>query len=384
MAVIIGTEGVNILEGTLENDAIYGFGAVDRLSGLDGDDVIYGDRSPRGVDVGVPGDDSILGGNGNDRLYGDDGNDYVRGEDGNDRIYGGNGNDRLYGDNGNDIVSGGNGIDRIYGGNGNDRLYGGDGNDRIEGGFGNDTLSGGLGADTLIGGWGNDSYYVTTGDRVIELPNQGIDTMYSAVNVTLPENIENLVLTGADPIYGFGNELNNVITGNTANNALSGMEGDDQLNGGNGDDNLIGGSGNDRLNGGDGNDLLSGVRSFPIVGNNPGEGEVDWLTGGDGNDRFALGDMYNAYYATGGGTDFAMITDLSFGDVITLNGSAEDYVLQNQFMFLPELGGVVQGTAIQRVTGDATDMVGFVQNAIGLNLDSAVFDYASIQIAPIG
>jgi Ca2+-binding RTX toxin-like protein len=46
------------------------------------------------------------------------------------------------------------------------------------GNSGNNTLDGGGGADTMSGGSGNDNYYVDhSGDRVIEVAEQGIDTI---------------------------------------------------------------------------------------------------------------------------------------------------------------------------------------------------------------
>jgi len=48
------------------------------------------------------------------------------------------------------------------------------------------------------------------------------------------------------------------------------------------------------------------------------------------------------------------------------------------------LGGTVQGTGIRRVNGNSSDLIGFVQNVVGLNPNSSAFEYVSPQIAPIG
>src|SRR5262249_21166653 len=56
---------------------------------------------------------------------------------------------------------------------------------------------------------------------------------------------ENLVLTGAASITGFGNALNNTITGNAAANQLNGFDGNDTLDGGAGVDSMFGGNGDD-------------------------------------------------------------------------------------------------------------------------------------------
>lgn len=63
-----------------------------------------------------------------------------------------------------------------------------------------------------------------------------------------------LLLYGANPIDGTGNELDNVIIGNHTNNYLQGLAGQDLLNGGDGDDVLDGGWGNDTMFGGLGKD----------------------------------------------------------------------------------------------------------------------------------
>ncbi|MGH7060413.1 MAG: Calx-beta domain-containing protein, partial [Stellaceae bacterium] len=95
-------------------------------------------------------------------------------------------------------------------------------------------------------GLSNDTYIVTHANTVIiEAPNGGIDLVESSVSFALPANVENLTLTGARPINGAGNVLDNILTGNSAANILTGGAGNDTLNGGGGNDILKGGAGND-------------------------------------------------------------------------------------------------------------------------------------------
>lgn len=134
----------------------------------------------------------------------------------------------------------------LYGHGGNDALDGGAGNDHLVGGAGNDVLDGGIGADTMDGGLGNDRFYVNSAsDVVIERAGEGTDTVWSSVHYTLPDNVENLVLTGG-AVTGTGNALANTITGNLLDDHLNGMAGNDTLiAGGGGSDVLTGGAGAD-------------------------------------------------------------------------------------------------------------------------------------------
>jgi len=134
----------------------------------------------------------------------------------------------------------------IVGTAGNDTLVGTAAADTINGLAGNDTLDGGAGIDTMAGGVGDDTYLVdNTSDVVTELAGEGIDTVRSAITLTLATNVENLTLTGTSLINGTGNTLANVLTGNSGNNTLTGNAGDDTLDGGVGTDSLVGGAGND-------------------------------------------------------------------------------------------------------------------------------------------
>ena len=119
------------------------------------------------------------------------------------------------------------------------------------------TLNGNAGNDVMNGGAGNDIYAVDArGDRVIEAPNGGFDTVVSTSNYTLGANIEKLTLAGT-AVSGIGNNLNNVINGNGKANRLFGLAGNDILRGGDNNDTLYGGTGNDLLNGGAGNDIYA-------------------------------------------------------------------------------------------------------------------------------
>ena len=233
---ITGTSGADNLTGTAKRDTMLGLAGNDTLSGGVGNDIIDG-----GLD-----NDRLYGGAGNDLVDGGDGADYVYGDAGNDTVIGGAGNDRLYGGDGEDSLDGSIGTDLLYGNAGNDILTG---SDLVN------TLDGGTGIDTMTGGAGSDRYYVDdASDVVIEFASGGTDTVYTTASYTLANQVESLVINGADALNGTGNTGSNRLTGNAMNNVLTGLAGNDRLVGGLGDDDLRGGIGRDILTGGAGAD----------------------------------------------------------------------------------------------------------------------------------
>lgn len=270
-----------------------------------------------------------------------------------------------------------------------DLIKGLGGNDTLYGLGGHDTLDGGTGSDSLTGGAGNDTYIVdSTGDRVVELVNEGIDTVESTITYTLGNEVENLTLKGTSHINGTGNIRNNKISGNTANNTLKGLAGNDSIFGGAGNDQLFGGDssdslsgdagndyllgevGNDQLLGGDGNDTLLGSSStaIGIIG------DVDILTGGAGVDTFSFVTPNGSpAYIFDGDPDqggYALITDFSLtqGDKIRLDGFASHY----------QLVGNAGRTDLFYI-GPEQDKFELVAKIQGVNLNNAYLNTTSFQ-----
>jgi len=110
-----------------------------------------------------------------------------------------------------------------------------------------DIFPGTKNGDTMQGLAGNDTYTVNhSQDAVVEAAGEGTDDhVKSSITYTLAANVEHLTLMGASIINGYGNELNNYITGNSAANVLKGNAGNDTIAGGAGADKMSGGEGDD-------------------------------------------------------------------------------------------------------------------------------------------
>ncbi len=266
--VFQGGAGVDILVGTLGNDALFLDDSISPFPGSSG---------PR-----ISGVEVIDGGAGNDIIdltssryaYGDV------------TLLGGSGNDTLWGNSGNDVLQGGTGNDSLAGGAGND-TYGynvGDGTDTVTDtavpGQGNVLKFGsGVTLDNIILTYSGNLLQIRTGASgdVINLsgfnPNDAygahaIDTYQFADNSTL--TYQQLINWGLDMPGTAGNDR--LVGTNAGDDYLYGLAGDDTLISGPGDDIEEGGTGNDTyiVNRGDGKDTIwdeSGTANRLVYGN---------------------------------------------------------------------------------------------------------------------
>ena len=244
------------LEGTESADFIQGLEGDDHLSGKGGYDMLDGGR---GADV-------MYGGLGNDEYFVDDPADQII---------------ELAGEGWRDVVNTSlltftlpanfewliyEGWGRFTGtGNALDNdLRGGDNDDVLRGLEGDDYLVGGHGSDILIGGVGNDTYWVgdeeeLAEDQLVEAAGEGIDTVIASTSFTLPDHVEELILSDGyyeRAVAGTGNALDNRIFGSQSANLLDGGAGSDTIDGEDGDDMIDGGAGADLLRGGLGDDTF--------------------------------------------------------------------------------------------------------------------------------
>jgi len=284
---LYGEDGDDVLDGGLGADRLLGGAGNDTYHvNESGDEVI--ENAEEGEDIVISEIDYTLtqnvenltltnnqqaitatGNNLNNILTGNTFNNILDGREGIDTMIGGLGNDTYYVDNTLDIIieKTDEGYDSVIASSdytlsesehvenltlvgdaivaiGNDldnMLIGNDKSNRLDGGRGDDTLDGGLGADTMIGGLGNDTYHVDNAlDIVMELPDEGYDTIISQVDYTLAKNAEHLILeAGSNATHATGNELDNHIIGNEADNVIDGGTGIDEMIGGNGNDYYI-------------------------------------------------------------------------------------------------------------------------------------------------
>ncbi|RZL45248.1 MAG: hypothetical protein EOP74_01850 [Variovorax sp.] len=239
-------------------------------------------------------------------------------------------------------------------------------NERVDAGVSNDTLNGLKGSDTMIGGTGDDTYWVDAStDVVVELENEGNDTVIATASLTLGANVENLRINTSGAMNASGNAADNLFYAGTGDNVIDGAGGidtvsyqwanaavsvnlsntsaqaaggsgrdtllnienltgsafDDTLEGNFGANRLQGGLGNDTLVGGAGDDtyvLGRGEGSDVIVENDAGAGNTDVALFGGG---VAADQLW--FTRTGNNLDIAVIgTDDKFTVADWYSGSA--------------------------------------------------------------
>ncbi|WP_160011829.1 family 16 glycosylhydrolase [Rhizobium sp. 18055] len=110
----------------------------------------------------------------------------------------------------------------------------------LNGTAGNDSIWGDSSVNvTMQGGTGDDIYYLYSAiNHATEVPGAGVDTISTWMSYTLPENFENLTVTGAGR-YAFGNSADNIISGASGSQTIDGGAGNDVLKGGGGADTFL-------------------------------------------------------------------------------------------------------------------------------------------------
>ncbi|CAI8760674.1 serralysin [Pseudomonas sp. IT-P260] len=381
----------------------------------------------------------------NNRITGNIGNNILDGGMGADTMIGGAGDDTYVVDNVNDVVieQAGEGHDLVrtgFGytlganiedltmtGNFDGSLKGNELDNVITGNAGHNYIDGGLGADTMIGGAGNDVYFVDNlQDVVIELANEGNDTVWSSVDFTLSDNVEIGSLIGNANLNLTGSAQNNFLNGNEGNNILDGGLGADQMFGGGGDDTyivdnvndvvmeaadkghdlvltsvdytlaydledgtitgnadvylrgnnrdniLIGNSGNNELQGFDGIDQLYGGAGndtlYAGIGNTT-------LNGGTGADTFAFTNLFLINAAMGGPSPQNVITDFN-----ALEGDKIDF---STFDSNPKTVGIQHMTFIGSNEFTGFGQLRFVDSVLSGNMSADAGGYFEVHMVGV-
>jgi Ca2+-binding RTX toxin-like protein len=392
-STIIGGDFADTIFGGTGDNRIEGRAGRDSLSGEAGDDTLIGGRADDVLNGGTEAD-IMEGGQGSDTYFVDNAGDVATELEGNGtdtvwttinytlednveilRNFALTGNLSLTGNElGNSIYGSTLTNDTISGEIGDDFLYGNGGNDNLYGNHGLDVLDGGSGNDDMFGGFGSDTYYVSsTRDTVTEEAGEGTaDTVFSLVNFTLGNHVENLLLDGTGDLSGFGNNIANTIFGNSGDNRIEGAGGADTLLGLEGDDNLRGNAGSDYLDGGSGNDFASyyydiGVNAS-LDGSVPGTGaalgdiyvRIENLSGSNtGGDQLSGDDFANKLYGNGG-EDTLLGYD---GNDILRGGAGEDNLS----------GGVDADTFEYRNTAEGGDIISYFSSLDLFSFRGAAF-----------
>ncbi len=342
-----------------------------------------------------------LSATGNDRsnvLTGNAGDNALNGGVGADTLYGAAGHDSYLVDNVGDVVSeeGGAGVDTVLSsidyelgsdlenltllgamglvGGGNER------NNVLTGSAGDDSLDGGAGADRMAGGLGDDQYVIDSdADLIVESPEAGVDTVFSALSYALADNLERMLLLGSDDLSATGNDLANALVGNAGNNTLDGGAGADTLYGGAGDDTFLVDDTADltaEMGPDDGFDLVLSTTSYVLmpwtenltllgtaaingIGNEvanviTGNDSANFLFGAGGDDTLAGGGGADTLVG-GEGDDEYLVEDS--GDIVSEDGgTGTDHVYSSVDFQLA--GGIEQLTLLgsANLVGEGNDL----------------------------
>ena len=217
------------------------------------------------------------------------------------------------------------------------------------------------GATTYSYGISNDQYTVTSAsDRIAESAKGGIDTVHSSVSYILPENVENLVLTGTLGLTATGNAGNNVLRGNSGNNLLDGQGGiDTAVFSGNSANytNTAGTNGSRIVTGGaDGSDTLVGIERIEFAN------VIQATDTSPGGNTYAAYAMFNAGFNRGPTTDelslWTSTLDRLGGDTKDLAQTMINYYapgVSNEalvaYLWSTIVGGAIPADALTQYTG---------------------------------
>ena len=259
----------------------------------------------------------------------------------------------------------------------------------------NNILAGNSAVNILTGGAGDDTYRVDDGDTIIELANEGTDTVQSSATFILAPDLEHLTLTGTAAINGTGNAQNNMLNGNNGDNVLDGGAGIDTMSGDTGDDTYVVDHAGDTVveNSAAGIDTVQSsitytlgenLEQLTLIGNAAingtgnainnvlaGNSAANALTGGAGNDTYIIGASDTVTESSGQGTDTVHsavtytlglnIEHLTLTGTAAINGTGN--TLNNALVGNSGANVLSGGTGADAMSGGAGDDTYVVDNA---------------------
>ncbi|PML75492.1 calcium-binding protein [Enterovibrio norvegicus] len=267
---------------------------------------------------------------------------------------------------------------------GNDSLYGYDGDDRLYGEGGDDSLIGGDGNDVLSGGEGDDRMWGEDGDDLIHGGN-GDDRLFG-------QNGDDTLEGGAGDDELRGGRGNDTLDGGDGDDLIFGQDGDDTIVAGAGDDEVWADQGDDEVHGtagsnyidtGDGDDLVFGGRDDDEIYG--GDGNDD-LRGGAGNDEIygedgddiLIGKSGNDFLDGGDGNDEIYGT---LGSNTLLGGQGDDYLFagwrsMDNFLDGQEGADILRGSTFSdTLVFDQDDFEGQIQTlSSGKQINQSIYN----------
>jgi trimeric autotransporter adhesin len=231
-----------------------------------------------------------------------------------------------------------------------DSIVGNAGQDTLVAGTGSDTLVAGSGVTTLVGGAGSDTFVInSTADVVQDSITGQNNLLLSSVGVTLPTNVNALILTGS---------ANLLATANSGDDSMTGNAGTDTLVAGVGADTLVAGGG------------------------------LDALIGGAGNDTFVVNNSLDTIQSASASTENAVVSSLSYVlptnvNALTLTGTANITGTGNSAADTLTAGGgqdtLIAGSGVATLVGGIGNDTFVVNNSLDVVVDAQAWANNSVQ-----
>lgn len=320
-----GSDNADLIQGTSEQEAVFGGAGNDTIYTRQGNDIVYGGSGNDYIDT-CEDDDLVFGEDGNDTILAGLGNDTVYGGAGDDSIDAGQGNNFVYGEDGNDYIKTGIGNNFIDAGSGNDKIYlNNNNNDTIIGGKGDDWIVTYSGSTSLIifnYGDGNDTIEAAQGDETIQfgegLNKENFHIRGDVADVIMYFDNSNDSIRVKDFLHYTNKKIEKVVFADGSYYSYEDLLASLEIHGTEGNDSIQGSIAGEVIYGYGGNDTIYSGSKAPYI---EGEFKRDTVYGGDGDD-YIENDGSDGYLDGGSGND--TISSGSGGNDTIIGGLGND------------------------------------------------------------